>query len=186
MLRLLRQPGICVTTRPIALQHIQHREYRFINGSANELSSKHKTDNDHLRDRIVWDIVNKLDDRVHSLSKDVGDLKGDFYKSISELATSMGRGFGEIRAERHENRAENREDIGPVTANNNSGFEELQTETNCKIEGIKNDLKGTKWQVRLLFGAVIFCLFKDYVEARFSRVNMVPGVIADQNANPRK
>ena len=60
------------------------------------------------------------------------------YKSIGELAT----------AKRNENRAEARAGIGSV--------KDEELESNCKLEGVQSDLKRTKWQVRLLFGAVSF------------------------------
>ena len=78
------------------------------------------------------------------------------YKSIGGLATATERGFGEIRAERHENR---KADMGSVKADNN-----LELET--KLERVKSDLKRTKWQVRLLFG-VVSSLFHSCMRYRY-------------------
>ena len=57
------------------------------------------------------------------------------YKSISEL-------------KRNENRVEARVDMGSVKRE--------KLESNCKLDGVQSDLKRTKWQVRLLFGAASF------------------------------
>ena len=97
------------------------------------------------------------------------------YKSIGGVETAIERGFGQIRAERHKGRAEDRAevrtgiglveaDIGLVKADiglvkTEIGLvkaEKLEVET--KIEVLESDLKRTKWQVRLLFG-VVSCLF---------------------------
>ncbi|RPB22650.1 hypothetical protein L211DRAFT_869145 [Terfezia boudieri ATCC MYA-4762] len=170
-LLLLRQPGLRVTTRSIAQQRIQYRGFFSEPIGEPKASPPRPGDINRLWDRIlvVWDRVNKLDDRVHNLRKDLGDFKGDVYKSISE----MERGFGEIRAKRHEHRAVNTDD--------HSEFGELGFET--KIQDVKSDLKRTKWQVRLLFGVIILCLAKDL---GLYRLNVVPEEIPDQNRSSRK
>ncbi|KAF8417827.1 hypothetical protein EV426DRAFT_621210 [Tirmania nivea] len=187
--------------------------YRPTDGpKAKENSASWPGDNNRLlvRMRLVLDHVHKSDARVAGLRKDLGDFKGVVHKSIGELARTLERDCGTIRTETTtdikdfkgdvhksirelartmerdswEIRTEIREKIDSLKANGNSNVGEL--EINGKMEGLKSDLKRTKWKVRLLFGTVIFCLVKDYKFPWLDTVPEVIEVIPDKSPSPRK
>lgn len=79
---------------------------------------------------------------MSSVKADMGSVKADM--------GSVKEDIGSVKA-----------DIGSVKADNTSGIGELEFKT--KIEGVKSDLKRTKWQVRLLFG-VVSSLFHSCIE----------------------
>ncbi|RPB24069.1 hypothetical protein L211DRAFT_868201 [Terfezia boudieri ATCC MYA-4762] len=112
MLRLFRQPAVRLAIHRIP-RRIQFRgfingsedeEGLFIPGGKQEEEARQKwAPNNYDR---MWDHVDKLDDRVTGLRKDLGDFKGDVNKSLGELATRMEAGFGRMETSMEKNYGE--------------------------------------------------------------------------------
>ncbi|KAF8420856.1 hypothetical protein EV426DRAFT_719135 [Tirmania nivea] len=147
MLRLFRQPAVRLAIHRIP-RRIQFRE--FINGSENEgglfipggkqeeeARQKWAPNNyDHM-----WDHVDKLDDRVAGLTKDLGDFKGDVNKSLGELATRMEAGFGRMETSMEKNYGELK-----------TSQARLETSMEKNYGELKAVIKPLVWQVRILLG----------------------------------
>ncbi|KAF8457646.1 hypothetical protein BGX38DRAFT_1326593 [Terfezia claveryi] len=144
MLPLFRQPAVRLAIHRIP-RRIQFRgfisgseneEGLFIPGGKQEEEARQKwAPNNYDR---MWDYVDKLDDRVAGLTKDLGDFKGDVNKSFGELATRMEAGFGRMETRMEKNYGE-----------------------------LKADIKPLVWQVRILLGGaslVMVFLVKTYLD----------------------
>ncbi|KAF8433812.1 hypothetical protein BGX38DRAFT_1262955 [Terfezia claveryi] len=152
MLRLFRQPAVRLAIHRIP-RRIQFRG--FINGSENEEDSfipggkqeeeagQNWAPNNYDRmnyDRM-WDRVDKLDDRVAGLTKDLEGFKGDVNKILGELATRMEAGFGRMETRMEKNYGELK-----------TSQARLETSMEKNYGELKADIKPLVWQVRILLG----------------------------------
>ncbi|KAF8420986.1 hypothetical protein EV426DRAFT_610172 [Tirmania nivea] len=136
MLRLFRQPAVrlaihriprCIQFRGF-INGSENEEGLFIPGGKQEEEARQKwAPNNYDR---MWDHVDKLDDRVAGLTKDLGDFKGDVNKSLGELATRMEAGFGRIETSQAR----------------------LETSMEKNYGELKADIKPLVWQVRIILG----------------------------------
>ncbi|CCX08801.1 Protein of unknown function [Pyronema omphalodes CBS 100304] len=108
-----------------------------------------------------WHRVDKLDDRITIISKDLGDFKGDVNKSIGELKEAIARGFG----------------------GTNTNIAAMEAKFETKLAAMETKLMTetmvTKWQVHLFGGASAL----NYVEEHLSqskRAVKVPAGAASQ------
>jgi len=129
MFRLCRQPVVRLATHRITQRITQRLQFRgltngsgdggdsFIPGGTPEGEAKQQWAGSNY-DRL-WDHVNTLDDRVATLSRDLGNFKGDVSKSLGELSTRMEKGFGEVTTK-----------LAAMEAGLKSDFAELKRFTN--------------------------------------------------------
>ncbi|KAG0639775.1 hypothetical protein HOY80DRAFT_1072478 [Tuber brumale] len=156
MLRLFAKRGVRLAPFHTARQHPSRRT--FFTGEVNESPEPSADQNGEVPgnakpDRLwnhgsknhLWERVEKLDDRVAGLAKDLGDFKGDVGNVIGELGRTMERGFGEM----------------------STAIEKSRGDVKAEIGDLRAEIRPIVWQVRVLLGGaslVVVFLVKTYLE----------------------
>ncbi|RPB04306.1 hypothetical protein L873DRAFT_1799811 [Choiromyces venosus 120613-1] len=109
--------------------------------ASDSVKPKVEPDRGGIQSGLMWDRMNRLDDKIDCAIKNHGDLKVDVTSSINKLGNKLGDSIYDLKSEIHKEFAD-----------------------------IKSDQKVSRWQVNFLFIAasslVLWCL-KDYIQLRF-------------------
>ncbi|KAG0643108.1 hypothetical protein HOY80DRAFT_1020321 [Tuber brumale] len=181
MLRLIRQARISPPTH--VHQRIGFRKFgnEFIPDDTEHDNKPNDTAPESVKPKVepnrggsqsglLWDRMNRFDDKIDGAIKDYGGFKVDVTKAIGNLGRELGQAINDLQSEIHQGKSEMQSEIHQVKSEMQSEIHQVKSEIHKEFADIKSDQKVSKWQVHFIFVAsssLVLWTLKDYIQLRF-------------------